>query len=71
MAHCCAMPKAQITPNQAADSLLDDKMLADYVHTKPRTIRRWRNEEHLPFIRITSRVIRYRRADVDAWLARR
>jgi hypothetical protein len=35
-----------------------------------RTIRSWRTHRGLPFIRITNKVIRIRRADLDEWLAR-
>ncbi|MCX6929463.1 MAG: helix-turn-helix domain-containing protein [Verrucomicrobia bacterium] len=37
---------------------------------KARTIRAWRANHGLPFIRITSKTIRIRRADLDEWLAR-
>jgi len=51
--------------------ILDDKQAAALLHTNPRTLRLWRSTRGLPFIRITSKVIRYRRADIDEWLARR
>jgi DNA-binding transcriptional MerR regulator len=45
--------------------ILDDKQAAALLHTNPRTLRLWRATRGLPFIRITSKVIRYRRADID------
>jgi excisionase family DNA binding protein len=51
--------------------LLTDRQAAALLAVKPRTLRLWRNTRALPHIRVTSRVIRYRRSDLDAWLARR
>jgi DNA-binding transcriptional MerR regulator len=51
--------------------ILDDAQAAAYLITNPRTLRLWRQTRGLPFIRITSKVLRYRRADLDAWLAQR
>ena len=34
----------------------------------PRTLRLWRHRRSLPFIRITSKVLRYRQADIEKWL---
>src|SRR5688572_12461645 len=50
------------------EHLLTDQTLAAYIHIEPRTIRRWRNERGLPFLRISSRVIRYKWGDVRRWL---
>jgi len=51
--------------------LLTDQQAADILAVEPRTLRLWRNTRGLPHIKISSKVIRYRRADVDAWLERR
>lgn len=51
--------------------LLDDNQAARYLLTKPRTLRLWRRTRGLPHIKITHKVIRYRKSDLDAWLARR
>ncbi len=37
----------------------------------PRTLRLWRHTRGLPSIRITSKVTRYRKSDLDEWLAKR
>jgi excisionase family DNA binding protein len=51
--------------------IFDDASAAAYIGgITPRTIRNWRTHRGLPFIRITSRVIRIRRDDLDDWLAR-
>ena len=50
--------------------LLDDNAAAEYIGVEPRTIRSWRTHRGLPFIRITGKVIRIRRADLDEWLTR-
>ena len=50
--------------------ILDDKSAAAYVGgVNARTIRDWRTKRGLPFIRITAKVIRIRKADLDKWLA--
>jgi len=51
--------------------VLDDGQLSALLNTNPRTLRLWRHTRGLPYIRITSKVIRYRRADIDEWLAQR
>ncbi len=54
-----------------ADDLLNDKQAAKILGVLPRTLKLWRYTRGLPFIRITSKVIRYRRRDIEAWLDRR
>jgi predicted DNA-binding transcriptional regulator AlpA len=51
--------------------LLTDVEAAAFLSVKPRTLILWRHTRGLPHVRITSKVIRYRRADIDEWLARR
>ena len=55
---------------QIAAELLTDEQAAAILSVEPRTLRLWRNTRSLPHLRITPRVIRYRRADLDAWLDR-
>jgi DNA-binding transcriptional MerR regulator len=54
-----------------ASDLLTDEQAARILSVEPRTLRLWRNSRGLPFIRITSKVIRYRLADLNQWLAER
>ena len=56
------------TPTAA--ELLTDTQAAALLSVEPRTLRLWRHTRGLPHIRLTSKVIRYRRADLDAWLGR-
>lgn len=54
-----------------AGQLLTDKTAAHYIGgIEPRTVRTWRTGRGLPFLRITSKVIRIRKVDLDKWLAR-
>jgi len=55
----------------AVGDLMDEHQAAAYLLTTPRTLRLWRQTRGVPHIRITSKVIRYRLADIDAWLAQR
>ena len=58
------------TPQTAIPDIFDDASAAVYVTgVKPRAIRDWRTKRGLPFIRITAKCIRIRRADIDKWLA--
>ena len=46
-----------------------DAWVCNYLGSiKPRTLRLWRRKRGLPHIKITPKVIRYRKADIDAWL---
>lgn len=60
-------PQAEI---KTARELLTDLEAAALLSVEPRTLRLWRNTRGLPHIRLTSKVIRYRRPDIDAWLGR-
>lgn len=52
--------------------LFTDETAADYIgQIEARTVRQWRANLGLPFIRITPKVVRIRRCDLDKWLARR
>ena len=51
--------------------LLDDESAALFFNVKPRTIRLWRTTQALPHVRVSSRVIRYRMHDLQAWMDKR
>lgn len=57
--------------NNAGAELLTDIQAAAFLAVEPRTLRLWRATRGLPYIRITSKVIRYRKVDLDEFLARR
>ena len=56
----------------AGADLLDDKAAAAMLDVSPGTLSVWRSTGRyaLPFLKI-GRKVRYRRADLDAWLATR
>ena len=56
----------------ASADLLDDKAAASILDVSPGTLSVWRSTGHynLPFLKI-GRKVRYRRADLDAWLVAR
>jgi hypothetical protein len=57
--------QAAVTP---AD-ILDDASLSIYLGgIEPRTLRLWRRNRGLPHVKLTSKFIRYRKADIDRWL---
>ena len=55
----------------ATAGLLDDISAAEFFNVKPRTLRLWRQTQGLPHIRVTSRIIRYRMHDLQAWMDKR
>jgi hypothetical protein len=66
------MRKLISTPTPpVAGQLLTDTEAAAILAVEPRTLRLWRATRSLPHIRITSKVIRYRRSDLESWLERR
>lgn len=56
----------------AGADLLDDKAAAAILDVSPGTLSVWRStgRYNLPFLKI-GRKVRYRRADLDAWLVKR
>jgi hypothetical protein len=55
----------------AGVEIFDDSSAAAYVGgIKARAIRDWRMRRGLPFIRITAKVCRIRKTDLDKWLSR-
>jgi excisionase family DNA binding protein len=53
-----------------AGQILTDETAAALLTVEPRTIRDWRTRRGLPFVRLTAKVVRIRRADLDKWIAR-
>jgi len=53
-----------------AGEIFDDNQSAFYLKITPRTLRLWRRTRGLPHYKVTSKIIRYKRADLDAWLDR-
>jgi len=50
--------------------IFNDEQAAAYVGgIKARAVRDWRTRRGLPFIRITAKVCRIRKTDLDKWLA--
>lgn len=62
--------KVQNAIAMPAGEVFDEPQAAAYLHQKPRTIRLWRHARGLPHIKVTGKVILYRRADLDGWLDR-
>jgi DNA-binding transcriptional MerR regulator len=60
----------QAAPTAPADILTDPEAAAYLGGVTPRTLRLWRHTRGLPHLKLTSKVIRYRRTDLDAWLNR-
>ncbi|MHC1765920.1 MAG: helix-turn-helix domain-containing protein [Verrucomicrobiia bacterium] len=50
--------------------LLTDEQAAAELAVQPRTIRLWRRTRGLPHIKLTSKCVRIRRGDLNAWLSR-
>ena len=52
--------------------VMTEKQVAEYLNLTPRALQDWRYRGCGPaFIRISARCIRYRRSDIDKWLADR
>lgn len=60
----------ELTPRPIGD-LLDDAQAAAFLSITSRTLRLWRQTQGLPHFKITAKIIRYRRSDLDAWVNRR
>lgn len=60
-------------PAPTETTLLTTKAVAALVGNQPRTVMKWRAQpgEGPPFVRVNRRTVRYRRSDVDAFLAAR
>jgi excisionase family DNA binding protein len=62
--------KTQFQPEPPGD-ILTDEQVSKLLGITRRTLRLWRRNRGLPFCKITSKEIRYRRPDIDQWLAQR
>jgi hypothetical protein len=60
----------QSQPANNSGALLNDTQAAAFFGVEPRTLRLWRVTRGLPYIRLTSKVVRYRQPDLDAWADR-
>jgi excisionase family DNA binding protein len=49
--------------------ILNDEQVAGLLFVDQRTLRKWRRERGLPHVKLTAKVILYRRADLDKWLS--
>jgi len=58
-------------PTEAAAEVFDDAGACQFLLTNSRMLRKMRREYGLPFIRISNKFLRYRKADLIEWLARR
>lgn len=59
-------------PTTPGDSeLLTDDDLTRLTAIKRGTLRALRSRGQIPFIRLGGRIIRYRRADIEAWISSR
>jgi excisionase family DNA binding protein len=52
------------------DRLLTVPEVADYLRVKPRTVYQWVWRRRIPFVKAGA-TVRFRRAEIDDWLARR
>lgn len=48
--------------------LLTEEDVATLLSVKPRTVRLWRSKAGLPHLKLTAKVVRVRRSDLDRWL---
>lgn len=64
---------AMSTKTIPIDTLLDTNAVAALVGSVPRTVMKWRGQpgKGPAFVRINQKMVRYRRADVDAFIAAR
>lgn len=54
------------------EELLTDQDIATLLKVQPSTVKRWRREKTGPKpIYLAATTVRYRRGDVDAWIAQR
>jgi hypothetical protein len=59
---------APIPTNQPSPGILDDAGAANYIGIQPRTLRLWRRTRGVPHLKLSSKCIKYRVADLDKWL---
>lgn len=59
-----------MSSNNPGDAeLLTDADVSRLFAIKPGTLRALRHRGQIPFVRLGGRIIRYRRAELDAWIA--
>lgn len=59
-------------PAWEADALLNEDRVAEFISINPRTLQQWRLKGiGPPFVRISSRCLRYRYRDLLAWVEQR
>ena len=58
------------TTGERIQDILTESQLAAELNVLPRTLRLWRRTRGLPHVKLTAKIIRYRRADIDGWLER-
>jgi predicted DNA-binding transcriptional regulator AlpA len=59
-----------VDQSRPLDPLVTEKEVGLLLNLTPQCLQAWRqNGEGPPFIRISARCIRYRRSDVEAWIA--
>jgi hypothetical protein len=56
--------------NPTAEIFTDETCAAYIGGIEPRTVRSFRMSRGLPFVKLSSKVVRIRKVDVDKWLAR-
>ena len=49
------------------DGLLNETQGAAYLGVKPPTMRKWRRESRIPYVKLSA-CVRYRRSDLDAFI---
>ncbi len=50
-----------------ANALLDEQAVARLLHVTKRTVGLWRKSRGLPFLKLTTKIIRFRGPDVLEW----
>ena len=58
------------TARERIQDILTESQLAAELNVLPGTLRSWRRTRGLPHVKLTAKIIRYRRADIDGWLER-
>jgi excisionase family DNA binding protein len=51
------------------DDLADVNEIAEFLHLSPGTVYHLISQERIPFVRLSARCVRFRRSDVEAWIA--
>jgi hypothetical protein len=60
--------KSKPASGQLAAEYLDEKGAAILLGVKPRTVRALRAERGLPCLKISNKILRFRRADIEDWI---